>query len=877
MTAPLLDVEQLLTQEPFVRALARTLVGDEADEVVQQTWLRALGHRGHAVREPRHWLARIARNFAHNLVRNTRRRRLHEQQAAKDELEPSSAELMEREERRRSLVLAVDQLPPPMRTVVLLRYFENLPPREIAHRLGVTVAAVSNRLLRALALLRQRLDAEHGGDRRAWLAPLIPFAAARPDPLSALGATTAGVMLMTTKAKALCAVGMLLLGGVAWWAMVRPSSSPTGSPTASPPLAALNADLADGRPPSQRSDLERRDLVAPIPSPGETTLLVHAVYGDDHSPAADLLLIVGREGEDSRIGPRRLLTDAQGNARFEGLAAGRVVVRSNHLVGARYAEVRSCEVTEIEFVLSGVDITGVVVDQDGAPVPGAEVYLAAAMGSATDAERASTTGADGRFTLRCCTNAPRLVGARALGRAPSKMLSLYGFQEPNKKFDVRIELPGPGGAVEGIVIGPDKSPLADAVVRIGKGRPCMIFAGPNGAPALPAQVRTDHDGHYRAVGLAEGEHPVVVRAAGLAPWTGTCQVAAGVITTLSVTLGAGVNLAGTVHDSDGTPVSQASVTVGDNGDLTYYCTLSATDGSFHMQGLPAEFDLTAAHEKLGKTSIKLRSVAGESLQCDLQLTFGLVLRARLLTESGEVVPDGRVSAWAEAGNGEARWSAGAGVDSEGRLVINNCPDDRLLTIHASGQGIEVLWQKRVDPHAGELLLRAKKMKPLPPPSARIIGTLVLADGKPAAGIEVVANGRGNTLTDDRGHFDFGLIVPGTVRFDVDLDAYPVFRKERDLVANETWDLGTVRLAGGRIVVRFAGKAEGLLLVLADEHRMWGWTAQVDAGSSPFRSRPTLPGRYQLRVSGSEVAAMTVPVEVRENEETVVDMRLQRGV
>ena len=60
-----------------------------------------------------------------------------------------------------------------MRTVVVLRWFEGQPPRRIAAALGVPAAIVSTQLHRALALLRQRLDAAHGGDRRA-LTPSPP-------------------------------------------------------------------------------------------------------------------------------------------------------------------------------------------------------------------------------------------------------------------------------------------------------------------------------------------------------------------------------------------------------------------------------------------------------------------------------------------------------------------------------------------------------------------------------------------------------------------------------------------------------------------------------------------------------------------------------
>src|SRR5262245_27996747 len=215
------DVEALLAEEPFLRGLARALAARDGDDVAQDTWLLALQQRG-PVHQPRSWLARIATNVAANLARGDRRRAQRERAAAVREQLPSSAELMEREERRAALVRAVDRLPVELREVVLLRWFEGLAPRRIAAELGLPLSTVWNRLRRALQRLRERLDAEHGGDHRAWLLPLLPLLPA-PAPAGhaapALPSLLAGVSIMTTKTKVAVAFAVLLLlaGGYAWW------------------------------------------------------------------------------------------------------------------------------------------------------------------------------------------------------------------------------------------------------------------------------------------------------------------------------------------------------------------------------------------------------------------------------------------------------------------------------------------------------------------------------------------------------------------------------------------------------------------------------------------------------------------------------------
>ena len=68
------------------------------------------------------------------------------------------------------------RLAEPFRGTVLLRYFEGLPPREIARTTGVELETVKSRLKRGLQQLRTSLDASHGGSRRAWMVPMLPMA-----------------------------------------------------------------------------------------------------------------------------------------------------------------------------------------------------------------------------------------------------------------------------------------------------------------------------------------------------------------------------------------------------------------------------------------------------------------------------------------------------------------------------------------------------------------------------------------------------------------------------------------------------------------------------------------------------------------------------
>src|SRR5690606_2885864 len=190
-----------------------------ADDVVQRTWLRALREGPREVTRWRPWLARVARNLTLDHLRDARRRRRREHAAASPEALDSSVAVLQREEQRRRLVDAVLALPQPYRTPVLLRFWDGLGPAAIGRRMGVPAATVRSHLHRGLAMLRQRLDVDHGG-RERWLVGLAPLA--RPSGLGlGLGPILMSTQLKTTGAP--CVV--LLIGLLAWWAFTPPDAT----------------------------------------------------------------------------------------------------------------------------------------------------------------------------------------------------------------------------------------------------------------------------------------------------------------------------------------------------------------------------------------------------------------------------------------------------------------------------------------------------------------------------------------------------------------------------------------------------------------------------------------------------------------------------
>jgi RNA polymerase sigma factor (sigma-70 family) len=115
--------EQLLAHAEWAQALAQRLVGDAstADDVVQETWLAAMGRPPRAGEPLRPWLSRVLGNVVRQRWRSEDRRERREREASREEALPSAAELTHRTEAQRSLMDAILQLGEELRSVVLLR------------------------------------------------------------------------------------------------------------------------------------------------------------------------------------------------------------------------------------------------------------------------------------------------------------------------------------------------------------------------------------------------------------------------------------------------------------------------------------------------------------------------------------------------------------------------------------------------------------------------------------------------------------------------------------------------------------------------------------------------------------------------------------
>ncbi|MHC4449739.1 MAG: RNA polymerase sigma factor [Planctomycetota bacterium] len=168
-----MDASTLLEHRDFVTAVARALLRNESDveDAVQETYVAALQSDPPRTGRVRPWLGGIARNVARNLRRTrTRRRRREEAVARPDRAAAQSTEKLRWQQRVVEEVLALESK---YRDVLLLRYYEELPPREIAKQLDLPVNTVRTQTRRGVEQLRKRFDERYG--RKAWSAALAAF------------------------------------------------------------------------------------------------------------------------------------------------------------------------------------------------------------------------------------------------------------------------------------------------------------------------------------------------------------------------------------------------------------------------------------------------------------------------------------------------------------------------------------------------------------------------------------------------------------------------------------------------------------------------------------------------------------------------------
>jgi len=592
-------IDDLLIHAEFVRAVARDLVrGAEcADELTQQVWVAALRRPPRRADALRGWLATTARNVLQNM-RRSERRRVAREQAAGLAAAPATAEepaaILAREQVRERLVRAVLALDEPFRGAVLLHYYHGLPTPEIAARLSVPAATVRTRLARGLAKLRERLDADGGGVRGAWVPAMAGWASPRGG-ASVAADIAAGVAM---KKVLFAAAAALLLLALPFLLDLTDDSAPRAETARAETTAAAAAGEALSPAPAtaQRVAAATPATAAPdelpvFPADRGRGAIVGDVVDEDDAPIADVAVVVEpvtgtlpplARMRDDRSGSWSARTDTAGCFRVDGVATGPVRLHAV-IGGARRAEA-------FEVVADGGQeavrlrarpfvedlLRTVVVDESGTTVAGAKVDVygwsldacSAAEISLSEPVANGMSSADGVFELRGKALRSGVVFASTHDATGMATFNTWAHDYEGH-VGVRVVL-APAASLRGVLTGPSGAD-ADGVVSL-LAAPSLGAYWSGGGRRIDTRLER---GAFRFDGLPAGQYGITLAAANgvrlvVEPMGGaaepvpnsaamrTVSFAAGSTTAIDLAVTAGGRLRGAVQ-ADGRPVARARV------------------------------------------------------------------------------------------------------------------------------------------------------------------------------------------------------------------------------------------------------------------------------------------------------------------------------
>lgn len=894
-----------LDDDAFVAGLAAALVRDRAtdEDARQEAWMAALRRRENPLRFGA-WLRGAARLLTLRGRRGEERRRRHENIAAAGAGAPSPADVLAREAVRRRVIDAVLALAPAYRDVVLLRFWERLPPREVARRLDLPVETVRTRLKRAAAALRARLDDERDAtDWRLALLPLAPatlkdLALAAASGVAATGAATKtalgnfaiGAAAMTAKQTSFAALVVLLLAGAAY--LLRPkddapppdlgsriaptpatrAETPRGPDGAAPVAAAPFQDAPEDDPASR----------AAASKPATTAVVVRATFERGGAPAVGAWI---RLEESGRHGvPRRARADASGTARFDNVVPKQFSAGAN-LGGNAWGKAVEGETTVVELKIPpGPRLVGRVVDEFDRPVADAAVMVGD-LGPTDFGETAAQTDADGRFAVPVVVaDMWVVVWARKDGYVPSERPVLTG--KVDAELNVVLRLQSGGAALRGRVVDADGAPVAWADVRIGVGRGSAQMQLPGGGSACArAEVATtaDGDGRFAAAGLEPGETTLVVGARNRSPWRGAISLVGGETRDVEVALGPAAELRGVVTDAAKKPVHGVSVSIGDWNDPARRATGTSADGAYVLRDLAAGdaevvFELDGARRR---ETVKL--TAGEATTLDVRLDEGGTIRIRVVDERGNPLARVRAEAQFHSFATNDFHFANETSDAAGRIALKNCrPEKYAVRLeHPDGGGsLAVLADVRPDEPERTVVVDAERMK-----VGEVRGAVVGEDGRPPANVQItlvredaLENGSPVSAPDaGTGAFRFRAVA-GEYLVQASAPGLGTVRATTKVAPGGTGDVGTLRfLPTGTVVVRplpqdgatLAGASVTLL-----QHGVPVENLGLSGATATFEG--VAPGAYEVDATSGDGSARRVGLVVASGATTTIDVALKAG-
>lgn len=818
---PSASAEELLAHAGWLRRMARHLVRDGAlaKDAAQEVWVRVQASPPTAGRSARPWLAEVLRNVVRMNARAEGRRARHEAAAAR-EATPWTAPAetaYERLELHRAVVEAVMALDEPLRTTVLLRYFEERSSSEIARLTGVPAGTVRWRLAGALEKIRADLDGRFGGDRRRWAVALAPLGK--------------GALLFMAKSKiklmAVAAIAIVLLGGGTWLARGRMA----------PGQAAMDS-------PVQGASKRWSGWGAPAAETVATGVVIGTVLAPDGRSIEGASVTLVRTAPQAGARFPDVVASARsgpgGRYRFERVEAGvfQVAAMADGFApgrrGGLAVEEGAVVQADVRLGSGAVVLAGRVTDVGGGPVPGAVVLAVvsfAADGRSSPYLLRAVTDGTGAYRLASRAGAHRLR-VEASGYASTEA---YLHVLDDRTRDFRLD---PAARVTGRVLARGSDlPIADAEV--------LLQADNDSGPRPPEldPVRTDAQGRFVFANVTPGRHLVAARKGPLASAALPVTVSATEQVDRDVIVDPAFAVSGRVLDQAGRPAAGARVVLGTRiGRESPLRTVSDETGRYRIEGVvPGLYNARAQEEATISIDGKSVAVVGADVGgIDLVIERPVRIEGEVLTAEGKPAAELEVHVGSNVHRPNRMMSTGKPVVTDEHGRFHQTIQAGKVTVSARdaslGQALEEL---------GELAQGATRRVTLrlrAGGQARISGLVVYDDGKPGVGLRVEARAgrsRAQMRTDADGRFTLEGLDGGRAELQASAEEDARYRGpwnqvEAELTLGPTEHRQDLRLIlpargrlAGRVLAPDGSPAAGVTVTAAVEE---GGRAQTGGGA-----------------------------------------------
>lgn len=686
----------LLDELDGLRALARSLVRGDVDDLVQDTAVAALAHPPALDRPVRPWLAAVLRNRWRMDRRGAGRRAAREAVSEVPEAAATPAAMLDRARLLERLAAALVALDEPFREAVILRYLDGRSAADIARASSVPEGTVRWRVKTGLERLRAALDADTPRSvwQRALAAPLIGAGVTMKKTI-AIGALLALLLL---------AAGVWIVGARSDGDGARAKAAavpPAAKPGATRPVPVVHGG-AGGDPvvPGDPDPLPGQGRAVVEPMAGVATGELRGrvinwstgdgVEGADLTfAAADGHVLGVRSGADGSFAATELAPGGYALAAVE--ASGFLPYAPEWHYSAVRLEARpGLRVRGLTvFLFPAVDYHGVVVDGAGQPVAGAQVALLGSPGGEQALVGPPTTWTsdrDGHFVFHAPDDAVlEAVAGKQRGRA-----RLDTATQLTHQLTIAIgDRAAAEATIAGRVVDAQGAPMVDVLVRA---QPVADPGGGGAAIAAEAPlaravafVSTDADGGFVLRNLDAGRYDLATSADRYAPVVARA-VPSGT-TGVQLVLTEGSVLAGTVTGG-GDPIPAFTLLVfashGASRELVTARSVIEPGGHWRVQVPDGDYVVLATASGWAP-SAPTAATPGEPVT--LTMTRGSVVRGRVISRATKApLAYARVMREAMGGGASAApANAGTVTRDDGSFELTGVPPGRVsLTIAAGG-------------------------------------------------------------------------------------------------------------------------------------------------------------------------------------------------